>query len=139
MTVGYKYNASGAKAHATFPVLGLERHYLGGVFERDVRSWGDPDDPWGPPPGSETVQRLFLGGNAYDAPMVLAKVNDGPWTPYNIGRDTQGSITHVMTADGEKMLQLRSLFAVWAVSVVGIYIFAIALAKMTKKHNQVCF
>jgi len=97
----YEYDASGRKAHSSLPVIGLERHYLGGVFERDERSWGDPDDPWGGPCGSEMVQRLFLGGNAYNAPMVLAKVNDGPWTPYNIGRDTQGSITHVMTADGE--------------------------------------
>ncbi|MBR0300733.1 MAG: hypothetical protein IJQ93_10505 [Bacteroidales bacterium] len=63
---------------------------------------------------------FLLATTAYDAPMVLAKVNDGAWTPYNIGRDAQGSITHVMTADGEKMLQFRSLFAVWAVSVVGI-------------------
>ena len=76
MTVGYEYNASGAKARANFPTIGLERHYLGGVFERDERSWGDPDDPWGGPCGSETVQRLFLGGSAYNAPMVLAKVND---------------------------------------------------------------
>ena len=73
----YEYDASGRKAHSSLPVTGLERHYLGGVFERDVRSWGDPGDPWGGPCGSETVQRLFLGGNAYNAPMVLAKVNDG--------------------------------------------------------------
>ncbi len=73
----YEYSASGKKARANFPSIGLERHYLGGVFERDVRSWGDPGDPWGGPCGSETVQRLFLGGNAYNAPMVLAKVNDG--------------------------------------------------------------
>ena len=44
---------------------------------------------------------FLLATTAYDAPMVLTKVNDGAWTPYNIGRDTQGSITHVMTADGE--------------------------------------
>ena len=115
MTVGYEYNASGAKARANFPTIGLERHYLGGVFERDERSWGDPDDPWGSTPGSETVQRLFLGGNAYNAPMVLAKVNDGPWTTYNIGRDTQGSITHVMTSDGE--LKERYVYDPWGNAV----------------------
>ena len=58
---------------------------------------------------------FLLATTAYDAPMVLAKVNDGPWTPYNIGRDTQGSITHVMTADGE-MLE-RYVYDPWGNAV----------------------
>ena len=58
---------------------------------------------------------LSRGGNTYDAPMVLTKVNDGAWTPYNIGRDTQGSITHVMTADGE--LLERYVYDPWGNAV----------------------
>ena len=67
----YEYDASGRKARSTLTMIDVDRTYMGDVFEMDFRSWGDPDDPWGPPPGSETTQRLFLGGSAYDAPMVL--------------------------------------------------------------------
>ena len=97
----YEYNASGAKARCTLPVIGLERCHLGGVFERDARTWEEWDEmSIDPVQRSETVQRLFLGGSAYDAPMVLVKEDGGAWTPYNIGRDVQGSITHVLTTDG---------------------------------------
>ena len=42
--------------------------------------------------------------------MVLVKsppVCNGTWTPFNIGRDVQGSITEVLTADGEVVGQFR--------------------------------
>ena len=97
----YEYDATGGKARASFPGIGIERRYLGGVFERDVRMWEQwSDDMMDWQPRTETVQRLFLGGTTYDAPMVLVKEEDGDWTPYNIGRDVQGSITHVLTKDG---------------------------------------
>ena len=85
----YEYNASGQKVRSTQGMIGLERLYLGGgVYERDS------SEAYG------SVQRLFLGGGAYDAPMVLVKEGQNPWTAYNIGRDVQGSITHVATEDG---------------------------------------
>ena len=49
---------------------------------------------------STTTERLFLGGDAYSAPMVLQKTGSGNWTPYVIGRDYLGSITHVVTTSG---------------------------------------
>ena len=98
----YTYNASGQKVKSTQGANGISRVYLGdGVYEKDERSyevWSD--DLMEMVPCTETIQRLFLGGNAYDAPMVLVKVDNGSWTPYNIGRDVQGSITHVATHDG---------------------------------------
>ena len=101
----YKYNASGEKAKMTMNDDGfgvhMNRYYLGGVYEKDENT-GDSR--------SENAERLFLGGTAYDAPMVLVKtagVNEGTWTPFNIGRDVQGSITEVLTADGEIVERFR--------------------------------
>ena len=84
----YVYNAEGEKVKSTQEIIGLNRVSLGGVYESDTSvDYG-------------TVQRLFLGGTAYDAPMVLVKKENGSWTPYNIGRDVQGSITHVLNENG---------------------------------------
>ena len=65
----------------------LTRYYIGERYERDeaVR---------------ETVKRLYLGGDAYSAPMVLCKVS-GSWKVYQIGRDYLGSITQIIDEDGE--------------------------------------
>jgi RHS repeat-associated protein len=48
-------------------------------------------------PARET---LYLGGDAYSAPMVYIKQKNGSWTLYNIGRDYLGSITQIATTDG---------------------------------------
>ena len=65
----------------------LTRYYLGGRYECDSTAVG-------------ITERLYLGGDAYSAPMVLQKVNSGNWTAYNIGRDYLGSVTHIATASG---------------------------------------
>ena len=65
----------------------LTRYYIGGRYEYDQL-----------PTGSK--ERLYLGGSAYSAPMVLQRTNEGTWTLYNIGRDYQGSITHIASSDG---------------------------------------
>ena len=65
----------------------LTRYYVGGQYEMDLA-------------GSTTTQRLYLGGDAYSAPMVYQKVGSGSWTAYNIGRDYLGSITHIATKTG---------------------------------------
>ena len=78
----------------------LDRYYLGGVYEKDDWRDGYTDD----------VERLFLGGTAYSAPMVLVKtasVNNNVWTPFNIGRDVQGSITEVLTESGSVVETFR--------------------------------
>ena len=66
----------------------LSRYYIGGRYELDIA-------------GSSTKERLYLGGDAYSAPMVYIRTGgSGGWTAYNIGRDYLGSITHIATADG---------------------------------------
>lgn len=62
--------------------------------------------------GSSTItQLLYLGGDAYSAPMVLRKAGSGSWTPYVIGRDYLGSITHIATTSGT-LVEERS-FDAW--------------------------
>lgn len=89
----------------------LDRYYIGGVYERDVTYKEEAGMPfpdktslgkYSPPIDvpDEVTERLYLGGDAYSAPMVLIRKNDGPWALYNIGRDYLGSITHIATADG---------------------------------------
>ena len=110
----YKYNASGEKVKSTMDDAGfgihMNRYYLGGVYEKDANTADSV---------TQSAERLFLGGTAYDAPMVLVKnayVNDGAWTPYNIGRDVQGSITEVLTANGDVVEQFR--YDPWGVQLM---------------------
>ena len=95
LTEGYKtatftYNGAGDRVKMQESNNGytvLTRYYIGGQYEYDSTPAG-------------TKERLYLGGDAYSAPMVLQRVNNGSWTAYNIGRDYLGSITHIATADG---------------------------------------
>lgn len=65
----------------------LTRYYIGGRYEFDQTPSG-------------TKERLYLGGDAYSAPMVYQRENGGSWTVYNIGRDYLGNITQIATASG---------------------------------------
>lgn len=65
----------------------LARYYIGGRYEYDQTTTG-------------SKERLYLGGDAYSAPMVCQRENDGSWTAYNIGRDYLGNITQIATLDG---------------------------------------
>ncbi|MBO5419826.1 MAG: hypothetical protein J6A22_07050 [Bacteroidales bacterium] len=65
----------------------LTRYYIGNQYEMDVTPTG-------------TTERLYLGGDAYSAPMVYIKEGSENWTLYNIGRDYLGNITHIATSDG---------------------------------------
>lgn len=103
--LAYEYNATGEKAKMTVNDAGFGvqqvRYYLGGVYEKDENT-GDSI--------TQSAERLFLGGSAYDAPIVLVKtpdMNEGAWTPFNIGRDVQGSITEVLTEDGALVERFR--------------------------------
>lgn len=64
------------------------RYYIGDRYEYD-------DD------GLLFSERLYLGGDAYSAPMVMEKGESQiQWRIRNIGRDYQGSITHIASSDG---------------------------------------
>ena len=65
----------------------LVRYYIGKQYEMDVKPSG-------------TTERLYLGGDAYSAPMVYIREGGGSWTLYNIGRDYLGNITHIATSNG---------------------------------------
>lgn len=65
----------------------LIRYYIGGQYECDITQSG-------------SKERLYLGGDAYSAPMVLQRTGSGNWTAYNIGRDYLGNITHIATTSG---------------------------------------
>lgn len=65
----------------------LTRYYIGGCYELDVT-------------GGTTVERLYLDGDAYSAPMVMVREDDSGWELLNIGRDHLGSVTHLATYDG---------------------------------------
>ena len=76
----------------------ISRWHLGGVYEKDEYPSGS---------GETDVERLWLGGSAYSAPMAYIKRGGGAWTLYNIGRDVHGSITEVMDYDGNVLEQYR--------------------------------
>ena len=63
------------------------RYYIGGQYEREVIN-------------NTTRETLWLGGDAYSAPMIFYRENNTGGALYNIGRDVQGSITHLASADG---------------------------------------
>lgn len=89
-SAAFTYNGAGDRvkmyvADGTAQVL--SRYYIGGRYEYDLTAAGNRE-------------RLYLGGDAYSAPMVYQRENGGSWTAYNIGRDYLGSVTHVATVDG---------------------------------------
>ena len=43
-----------------------------------------------------TREKLYLGGDAYSAPMVYVRDRNSDWVLYDIVRDYQGSITHLV-------------------------------------------
>ena len=46
------------------------------------------------------IFKYGCGGDAYSAPMVYVRTDNGSWTLYNIGRDYLGSITQIAYANG---------------------------------------
>ena len=89
-SVAFTYNGEGDRvkmyvADGTSEVL--TRHYIGSRYEHDHTPSG-------------IRERLYLGGDAYSAPMVYERENGGSWTLYNIGRDYLGNVTHIATSGG---------------------------------------
>ena len=95
--IDFVYDAGGERKKMTVTdtkskssVVELTRTYLGGRFERDKNG-----------SGTVTAERLWLGGDAYSAPVVLTRSgSSGSWTAHNVGRDLLGSITSVQTSSG---------------------------------------
>ena len=95
--VDFVYDADGPRKKmtvtddsSTTPTVLFNRIYLGGRFERETNG-----------SGTVTAERLWLGGDAYSAPVVLKRSgSSGNWTAYNVGRDLLGSITSVQTKAG---------------------------------------
>lgn len=90
ITATFTYNAVGDRVEmqVTDGITNeLTRYFIGGQYEYDSTPAG-------------IKERLYLGGDAYSAPMVLQRTNGGSWMAYNIGRDYLGSITHIATASG---------------------------------------
>lgn len=90
-SASFTYNGSGDRVkmlYAEGVSPELTRYYIGSRYEQDIKSDGT------------TIERFYLGGDAYSAPMVLVREGIGNWTALNIGRDYLGSITHVATNDG---------------------------------------
>lgn len=89
-SAAFTYNGDGNRVKmyvAEGTDLILARYYIGDRYEYDQMQNG-------------SKERLYLGGNAYSAPMVLQRENGGNWTAYNIGRDYLGNITHIATVNG---------------------------------------
>ena len=89
-SAAFTYNGDGARVKMNVSdgaTSVLSRYYIGNQYELDVTPNG-------------TTERLYLGGDAYSAPVVYIKEGSGAWTFYNIGRDYLGNITHIATADG---------------------------------------
>jgi len=92
VTATLTYNADGDRVKMT--VTGnsgtlLSRHYIAGRYECDSL------------PSGQVKERLYLGGDAYSAPMVYQRDSlGGAWIAYNIGRDYLGNITQLATVNG---------------------------------------
>lgn len=89
----FTYNADYGRVRAVHTVRGnvsQKKYYIGDCYEREESG-----------SGTVTAERLFVGGDAYSAPMVLQRTSgSGSWTPYVIGRDYLGSITNIVTTSG---------------------------------------
>lgn len=84
----------------------LMKYYIGDEYEQEVkyekREIGRPGSgikKYILMPG-KTIERLFIGGDAYTAPMVYQKVDNGDWILYNIGRDYLGNINIIADEKG---------------------------------------
>jgi hypothetical protein len=77
--------------------LQYTRYYLGGCYEKDV------------PASGSTAERLYIGGNAYNAPAVYIRTGSGAWTLHYIHRDHLRSITAITNSSGSKVSAVRNL------------------------------
>ncbi len=94
-SVSFRYGCDGRRVSMDYiscfdeSIMFYSRDYIGSRYECERQD------------SLLTREILYLGGDAYSAPMALVlDPMDDDWTLYNIGRDYLGSITQVATADG---------------------------------------
>ena len=93
-SVLFTYHAGGDRVkmvQKTNHTITFTRYYLGGSCEVDVG-------------GPSKICRLYVGGDAYSAPMVRVKENK-VWKTYYIGRDYLGSIVTLYDSAGNPVEQ----------------------------------
>ncbi len=86
----FVYNGAGERVRMNVTKNGntyLTRHYVSGRYEYE-------NTP------TTTKERLYLAGDAYSAPAVYVKQNNGNWQIYYICRDHLGSITQITDSNG---------------------------------------
>ncbi len=71
----------------------LTRYYIGSRYEKDITPM-------------HTKEKLYLGGDAYSAPAVYVKEDDGEWTLHYLLRDYLGSIAQVTDSNGVLVQEL---------------------------------
>ncbi len=71
----------------------LTRYYIGSRYERDITS-------------GHIREKLYLEGDAYSAPAVYVKEDDGEWTLHYLLRDYLGSIAQVTESKGVLVQEL---------------------------------
>lgn len=71
----------------------LIRYYIDNTYELDQTP-------------STTKEKLYVGGDAYSAPVVLVKNDASNWNIYYICRDNLGSITQITDASGNMIQEL---------------------------------
>jgi RHS repeat-associated protein len=97
-TASFVYNGAGGRVRMELKqgtAVQLKRYYIGGRYEADVTS-----------SASTSMEKLYLGGDAYTAPAVYVKQGTGAWQLYYIFRDYLGSITHVTNSSGALIQEL---------------------------------
>ena len=70
----------------------LTRYYIGDQYEKDITQ-------------GTAKERLYLGGNAYSAPLVYQNDGNG-WNIYYICRDYLGSVVQVTNSGGVSLQEL---------------------------------
>ena len=92
----FTYNAEHGRVKMQTAAMGSvvqKKYYIGDRYESE-------ESP------ISTTERLFVGGDAYSAPMVLQRTGGtGSWTAYVIGRDYLGSITKILTTGGTSVAE----------------------------------
>ncbi len=103
----------------------ISQYFLGDMYEYDFTSYVDPgiyepvirsidieslDGEYASPQGSKPskgtlVERIYLGGDAYSAPAVLVKNDDGI-NLYHLIRDNLGSILMIVDENGDVVQEL---------------------------------
>ncbi|MBP5373546.1 MAG: hypothetical protein J6Y31_01355 [Bacteroidales bacterium] len=91
----FVYDAEGRRVRMQVyerDIIQRTRYYIGGRYEIELP---------GNTIGEQPTEVLYLGGDAYSAPMAMYRAwPDTAWTCYSIGRDNLGSITEIISDDG---------------------------------------